>query len=164
MSAGQRHARWWAGAALVVAALAVVGTVIGLAAADDGGQTLEDRTLAVASELRCPVCQNLSVADSPSHLAQEMRATIRSQLRSGGTPDQVRDYFVARYGEWILLEPPASGLGLLAWIAPVAALAVGALAVGVLLRRRRVSEPLPEATEAERKTIARELASFQEPQ
>jgi cytochrome c-type biogenesis protein CcmH len=143
--------------------LAVLGVVIGLAAADQGETTLEARTLAVASELRCPVCQNLSVADSPSRLAQQMRATIQGQLRSGWSPDQVRDYFVARYGEWILLEPRASGLGLLPWVAPPAALAVGALAVGVLLRRRR-QEPVQEVTEADREAIARELASFEEPE
>src|SRR6186997_3175590 len=66
---------------------------------------LEARTSAVAATLRCPVCQGESIQESPSALAQQMRAVVRDRLRAGHTPDQIRAYFVSRYGEWILLEP-----------------------------------------------------------
>ena len=80
--------------------------------------SLDDRTQALARQLRCPVCQGESVADSPSGIAQTMRLTIRKRLAQGQSPEQIRGYFVSRYGSWILLAPPASGVGNLAWLAP----------------------------------------------
>lgn len=96
---------------------------------------LEDRTSAVASTLRCPVCQGESIQDSPSQLAQDMRALVREQLRAGKTPEEVRAYFVGRYGEWILLEPRMTGLNVLLYVFPVA-LVLGGLALVVMLVRK----------------------------
>jgi len=96
---------------------------------------LEDRTRELASELRCVVCQNLSVADSPSEMAQQMRAIVREQLQAGKTPQEIKDYFVSKYGEWVLLKPSAEGFGLLVWIGPFAALIAG-LGLGVFFIRR----------------------------
>lgn len=96
---------------------------------------LEARTSAIASTLRCPVCQGESIQDSPAELAQEMRALVRDQLREGKTPDEIRAYFVARYGEWILLEPPMRGLNILLYVVPVL-LVVGGLALVVVLVRK----------------------------
>src|SRR5687767_959816 len=59
----------------------------------------------LAEELRCPVCQGLSIADSPSELSQQMKDVVRGQLESGKSPDEVKAYFVSKYGEWILLTP-----------------------------------------------------------
>ena len=96
---------------------------------------LEARTTALASELRCPVCQGNSIQDSPSELAQQMRELIRDQLRAGKTPDDVRAYFVAKYGEWILLSPKAEGVNLLVYLIPVAAILVGGIIVWRTVRR-----------------------------
>ncbi len=86
---------------------------------------LEDRTRAVATELRCVVCQNLSVADSPSEMAQQMRAIVREQLQAGKTPQEVKDFFVSKYGEWVLLNPTTRGFSLLVWVVPFVALVFG---------------------------------------
>jgi cytochrome c-type biogenesis protein CcmH len=99
---------------------------------------LEARVKEVASQLRCPVCRALSVYDSPSGMAQEMKGLIRDQLRAGRTPEQVKAYFVERYGEWILLEPKASGFNWSVWLLPVAMI-VGGLAFVLLTARRWVA-------------------------
>jgi cytochrome c-type biogenesis protein CcmH len=119
----------------------------------------EQQVYAVASELRCVVCQNLSVADSPSEMAGQMRAIVRERLAAGETPAQVRQYFVTRYGDWILLAPPRRGFTLLVWLAPLAAVLVGVVAVGLLLRRW-TSRPHPTPAPidpAMRERIRREM-------
>lgn len=80
--------------------------------------SLSDRTLAVARELRCPVCQGESVADSQSGISQGMRAIIRRKIIAGQSSDSIKQYFVARYGNKILLAPPSNGIGDVAWLAP----------------------------------------------
>ena len=143
---------------LLVAGAAVV--IVGAALLARGGgepATVEDRAQAISAGLRCPVCQNLSVADSPSRLAGEMRAEVEGQLRAGWTDDEVRAFFVARYGEWVLLEPRS----LLPFVIPVAAVALGVGAWLLVVRRR----PRPERTEvsdAERRRIDVDLRSLEE--
>ncbi len=101
---------------------------------------LERRTRDVASSLRCPVCQGLSIADSPSELAQEMKGLVREQLAAGRTPDEVRAYFIGRYGEWVLLEPKPEGLNLLIYLLPVALLGGGGWFVYRYARAHSVTE------------------------
>jgi cytochrome c-type biogenesis protein CcmH len=125
-------------------------------------QDVEERTREIASELRCVVCQNLSVADSPSEMAHQMRDLIRERLTAGDQPDQVMAYFVQRYGEWVLLAPPARGLNLLLWLAPFGAVAGGlALVVALARRWRRPVSPEPAAAPAvgaaDRERLAAEL-------
>ena len=96
---------------------------------------IEAMTTALASELRCPVCQGNSIQDSPSELAQEMRDLIRDQLRAGKTPEDVRAYFVAKYGEWILLSPRAEGLNLVVYLVPLAVIVIGGAVVWRSVRR-----------------------------
>lgn len=95
----------------------------------------EETVHEVAAQLRCVVCQNLSVADSPSEMASQMRAIIRDRLAAGERPAEVQQYFVDRYGEWILLSPRRSGFTLLVWLAPLVAVALGLAIVGVLVWR-----------------------------
>lgn len=99
------------------------------------GSELNRQVRDIASSLRCPVCLGLSVQASPSDLAGDMKAVIRDMLITGRSPDEIRAYFVSRYGEWILLAPEPRGFNLLLWLVPFAALLAGAGVVCVVLRR-----------------------------
>jgi cytochrome c-type biogenesis protein CcmH len=109
---------------------------------------LEEQTRVLAAELRCVVCQNLSVADSPSEMAQQMRAIVREQLQAGRTPQEVRDFFVSKYGEWVLLKPKTSGVSLLLWVLPYIALSAGMLTALWLIRRwaKQKARAVPSST------------------
>jgi cytochrome c-type biogenesis protein CcmH len=89
----------------------------------------------VASDLRCVVCQGLSLQDSPSSLAQNMRAIIREQLEAGRTPEQVKQHFVESYGEFILLAPEPRGFNLAVYVLPILAVLIGALVIVIATRR-----------------------------
>ena len=153
-------ARRWAllGGAVAVVALAAIFAPGGR----HGTPTLQDRVREVASGLRCPVCQNLSVADSPSGLAREMRTEIGERLRAGATPDEIRDYFVQRYGEFVLLEPTRKGLNWLPWLVPIAGVLIG-LAIWARLVRRRTPRAPEAPTPAERERIEADLDALEEP-
>ena len=108
--------------------------------------TLDANTRAVASQLRCPVCQGLSLQDSPSELAQQMRGLVREQLAAGNSPDEVKSYFVARYGEWILMAPEKHGFNWIVYALPLLVLAGGAWVLVVALRRWTVTDQSDEKT------------------
>jgi cytochrome c-type biogenesis protein CcmH len=95
-------------------------------------------TMRIATGLRCPVCQGLSVADSGAEAAVAMRHRIEDLVRLGYGDEQIISYFVDRYGSWVLLEPPMHGRNWLLWAAPFVILAIGgAVLARVLARRRR---------------------------
>jgi cytochrome c-type biogenesis protein CcmH len=104
---------------------------------------LETRVREIAAGLRCPVCQGESILDSPAELAQQMRSVVRDQLRAGRTPDEIKAYFVGRYGEWILLEPAMTGLNIALYAFPVL-LVIGGLALVVVVVKRW-TRPMPTA-------------------
>ena len=97
--------------------------------------TLEARATRLASELRCPVCQGLSIQDSPSPLALQMKDLIRTQVGQGQSDAEIRGYFVSKYGEWVLLEPRASGFNLVVYVLPAVALLAGIGLLVVAVRR-----------------------------
>ena len=138
-----------------------LGLLMLVVRAADAAPVSEQTVHDVAAQLRCVVCQNLSVADSPSEMASQMRAIVRERLEAGQTPEQVREYFVERYGEWILLAPRRTGFNLLVWGFPLAAMAVGFTIVALLLRRwtrrRRAAAPPPPVDAAMSERIRREL-------
>jgi len=110
----------------------------------------------VASELRCPDCQSLSVAESHTEAANAIRTEIVQLLASGQSPDQVRQHFVDRYGEWILLAPTAP----IAWWLPLVVLLLGAGSLAAwLLRGRRAPPPPAESAPADalRRRVREEL-------
>jgi cytochrome c-type biogenesis protein CcmH len=147
--------------------LIVLVTVLVAAApalAQPPATNVEDpRLYDVASQLRCVVCQNLSVADSPSEMAHQMRGIVRARLAAGDSPEQVIQYFVDKYGEWILLKPRRAGFNWLVWLAPYASIAVGlgvfAFLVRRWTRRRRAHVATPPAAidPTMRERIRREL-------
>lgn len=107
---------------------------------------LESRVKSVSATLRCPVCQGLSLQDSPSELAQQMRGVVREQMAQGKTDDEVRQYFIAKYGDWILLKPKAEGFSSLVYLLPALFVVVGGGVVWAAARRW--STPAPVAPEA----------------
>jgi cytochrome c-type biogenesis protein CcmH len=125
--------------ALPAAGFARVQEVADTVASQAEDQELEAQVRQVAAKLRCPTCRALSVRDSPSGMAQEMRSLIREQLRAGKTPDEVTAYFVQRYGEWILLEPKAEGFNWTVWLLPIVLL-LGGLAFVLVTARRWVRQ------------------------
>lgn len=110
---------------------------------------VEAHAHALASRLRCPVCQGLSVADSSSEAAVLFQRRIRSLVAMGYTDDQILDYFVDRYGDWMLLEPPPEGLNWVIWLGPGLMGGVGlAWALTTAARWRREPDPVPLPSEA----------------
>ena len=113
----------------------------------------EARAEKIGHQLRCMVCQNESVEESEADLARDFRRIIREHVRAGATDQQVMDWMVARYGDFIRQRPPYSALTLLLWCAPVVAVGIGAGAV-ILGRRRKPAPPAPLSA-AEQHKLAR---------
>src|SRR5690606_13911744 len=148
-------------AALAVAFLALA--LDGQAAAVEPGEMLPDpaqeaRARALSEELRCMVCQNQSIDDSEADLAHDLRVLVRDRIKAGDTDEEVLDYIVSRYGEFVLLKPRLSLRNALLWGTPVLVLlAGGALAFATLRRRAgaRTAE-LSSEEEAELQNILKE--------
>lgn len=132
-----------------------------------GSRKPTDRAYGLEQRLRCPTCQSVSVADSPSETAAAMRSTIAEQVTSGRSDQEILGYFRARYGAWVLFDPPASGATLVVWVLPVLAAAVGAVALVVIVRRPEPTVPLePEERArvlAEARDYARDVRQDEEP-
>ena len=101
------------------------------------GVELEKETARVASLLRCPVCQGLSVNDSPATMAQNMKRQVRDLVSKGYSEEQALLYFERAYGEFVRLEPPMRGVNWLVWAAPVALLVIGGGFVFFMVRRMK---------------------------
>lgn len=149
---------------VLLAVLAVSTALTGIARA---ASPVDERVVHdVAGQLRCVVCQNLSVADSPSETANQMRQIIRERLAAGESPEQVRAYFVQKYGQWILLSPPKEGFNLLVWVVPFVGLGAGLVLVAVVLRRwsrRPAAVPSTPVDPAMRERIRREISEGPRP-
>jgi cytochrome c-type biogenesis protein CcmH len=134
--------RWRERGARVLFSLALGFMLLSPALAIEPGEMLADpeleaRARSIASELRCLVCQNQSIDDSDAPLAKDLRVIVREKLKDGASDAQVRDYLVARYGDFVLLRPPMKPETLLLWAAPAIVLLGGALAIFAGLRRSR---------------------------
>lgn len=99
-----------------------------------GGDELNRRTLQIAAAIRCPVCQGLSIADSPSEMARNMKSQVEALLARGYTEEQISSYFERSYGQFVLLRPKFQGVNTLVWILPLAALVLGVVIVFTKLK------------------------------
>jgi cytochrome c-type biogenesis protein CcmH len=109
---------------------------------------LEHRARKISADLRCLVCQNQSIDDSDASLAKDLRLLVRDRLKAGDTDAQVKDFLVARYGNFILLKPPFEWDTLLLWLSPFAILGLGAIAV-LAARRKLEDKPVAPLSEEE---------------
>ena len=127
------------------------------------GNELDQTTEELSSLMRCPVCQGLSVAASPTPLAQAMKGEVRQMLAAGYSRDQILEYFERSYGEFIRLAPKPKGFNLFVWIAPVAGLFIGLGLVVWYLRKGRgegsIAEVEDEELAAYRNRVRQELGS-----
>jgi len=157
---------------LLALAAAVVTLAVWGARGEPAASTPAEQVQQIASGLRCPVCKDLSAADSPAPLAGQMRQQIAEQLVSGRSPDQIRQGFIAAYGESVLMSPPHTGLGQTAYLLPLILVGAGLIVVAVLLRRWRTApEPdegapahgeVSDLSASERRTVNRALMRLQE--
>lgn len=102
---------------------------------------LEARVMALSHELRCLVCQNQSIAESNAELAQDLRRIARDMLAAGRSEQDVRDFMVARYGDFVLYKPPLKTSTVLLWAGPAVMLAAGGALLAFTLHRRRKLPP-----------------------
>jgi cytochrome c-type biogenesis protein CcmH len=134
------------------------------ARAEEVAEPQENRRVReVAQQLRCAVCQNESVADSKSGLAGNMRDVVREKIREGKTNDEILAYFVARYGDFILMEPRKYGVNWFLWAFPFAALLLGAVVVALRFGKGRpqaaAAEPAPAEAAADHEALIKALRS-----
>ena len=125
-------------AGVVTIALAAV-VVVGLI---QGDRTDEDRARSIGSRVKCPVCQGVAIADSPSETARAMMDVVEERIADGWSDDQIIDYFSERYTDSIVIDPPFSGNTLLVWLLPALAVVAG---IFMIFTRRKA--PTPETDE-----------------
>ena len=133
------------------------------AAPDVAGDTATDTRLkTLEEELRCLVCQNQSLADSPSEWADGMRAQIRDKINEGSTDDEIIEFLIARYGDFVTYKPPLKPSTYILWFGPIAVLLL-AIGIVVLYVKRRSSEQEPEELDEDQERRARKLLDGDKP-
>lgn len=145
---------------ITIALVALAGALVLAARPHDA--TADERIDQITSELRCPVCQGLSVKDSTSETARQMRDLVAQRVREGRSDAEIQAEFRAAYGDWIFLSPPVASWSGLVWLVPIAVVAAGLVLVTAGLRRVAVpssAEPTSTQVAALRERVAREEAS-----
>lgn len=152
--------RLFAALALLVLAVTAAHAVNPDEMLDD--PALEQRARDISAKLRCLVCQNESIDDSNADLARDLRVIVRERLEEGDTDGQVVDYVVARYGEFVLLQPRLSARNMLLWGTPLIGLVLGFLAIVFLYRMRNRAGPVDRLSDDEQQRLAKILADGDE--
>jgi len=124
---------------------------------------LEQRARDLSAEIRCVVCQNESIDSSNAEIAHELRVLVRERLVAGDSDQQVLDYLVARYGDYVLLRPPMKPSTYLLWYGPFVVLLLGALGVFVYFRQLRAAPAQPPRLSAEEEARLARLLAEEEP-
>ncbi len=150
-----------------LAALAILMFAMGAAHAVNPDEVLDDPALErrardISAELRCLVCQNQSIDDSDAELARDLRVIVRERLVEGDTDEEVMDFVVARYGEFVLLKPRLSARNMLLWGTPLIGLALGLTAIFFLFRMRRGAAPASGLTAEEQEKLSRILSDTED--
>ena len=114
---------------------------------------IEQRLISISEEMRCLVCQNESLAGSRSDLANDLRREIRTLIKEGKSDDQIRNFMVERYGDFVLYRPPVKPVTWLLWIGPFVILGIGIAGLLMYLRRRNSSVPNVVLTDADNQKI-----------
>lgn len=138
---------------VVLAVLIVTLFTVTVVALLTSAQPAPDRAQDLAETLRCPVCQSVSIADSPSEQAVAMRQVVAEQVAQGSTDEEIVAFFQARYGDWVLLDPPTRGVTLALWLVPPVAAVLGAVLVVVRARARPRAGERPELDEPDRARV-----------
>ena len=138
--------------ALLILALACGGAMGKEAVPLAEDEAVEARLIGISEEMRCLVCQNESLAGSHAELAEDLRREIRTQIKQGKSDQEVMDFMVSRYGDFVRYRPPLKPVTWLLWFGPFLLLAVGVVALVVFLRRRgsRVQETPLSVAEQQR--------------
>jgi cytochrome c-type biogenesis protein CcmH len=148
--------------ALVLVVVAIALSPILLLAADavptEKDPIAAARAVALSEKLRCLVCQNQTILESNADLAQDLRRQIREQIAAGKSDKDIVDYMVARYGDFVLYQPPVKSTTLLLWAGPALLVAIGFLVLARTVRVRRARPEAPTLTTEERERVARLLA------
>ncbi len=121
--------------------LTLAGAAIASAQGGLSNDEIDRRMRAITDRLNCPLCQNTTLTECPLQVCNEMRDLIRQKLVAGESEDQIRAYFVERYGDRVLNEPPKQGFALLGWVMPVVGILVGIVLLGLVLRAMLRREP-----------------------
>lgn len=135
-----------------VAGLVLASIALAYAPVQKGSDPLdpvrEARVQALGKQLRCPVCQGESIADSPAQMARAQMDRVRELVTEGKTDEEIRQYFVDRYGEWALLEPPAHGANWLVWLGPGVMVLGGLVVIARLIKKNGGQPAAAEANAA----------------
>jgi len=132
-------------ALLILLSLCLVSGVVAKDAQSTEDPRIEQRFKNLTQQLRCPVCQNETLADSNAELAKQMRDQIREQMKAGKTDDEIKAYLTQRYGDFPLYKPPVRPMTYFLWFGPFLLLIMGTAALFLFIRRRRemiVEKPL----------------------
>jgi cytochrome c-type biogenesis protein CcmH len=119
----------------------------------DENKNTQERIRNLSEKIRCLVCQNQSLADSPAELAVDLRRQVVEQVKAGRTDQQILDYMVERYGDFVLYDPPLKATTALLWIGPFVLLVVAGAALVAILRRRRTSAQALPLGPADRRVV-----------
>ena len=122
----------------------------------------EAQARAFMREIRCVVCQSQSIDESDAEIAAQLRNAIREQMAAGKSEDEIRDYLVARYGDFVLFHPPFKPSTLILWLGPFALVAIGLAGGLTIMRRQKKSAPVA-LSESERERVKRLMVEEDQP-